>query len=261
MPRRRSSALFAASAVQRVHLEHRPPRPNQRLWRPPSRPGPPNPGPSRQARSHAHGRTRRDRPRPPRSSRRPFTAHAQRTRRRDLSLPAPARREPRRLAAVGPDGAGARPRAGQAAARLDRLLLLPLVSRDGARVLRGPAHRRADERELRVREGRPRGAPGRGRPLHGGRPGDDRPRRLAAERVPDARAAAVLRRNLLPPEPRHGMPAWTQVLHAIAESWSENREEIRAGERACASGCPAGRCCPPPPSRSRRARSTPPWHA
>ena len=32
-----------------------------------------------------------------------------------------------------------------------------------------------------------------------------------------------------PPEPRHGMPAWTQVLQAIAESWSENGEEIRAG--------------------------------
>jgi uncharacterized protein len=32
-----------------------------------------------------------------------------------------------------------------------------------------------------------------------------------------------------PPEPRHGMPAWSQVLLAIAESWQENREEIRAG--------------------------------
>ncbi len=32
-----------------------------------------------------------------------------------------------------------------------------------------------------------------------------------------------------PPEPRHGMPAWTQVLQAIAESWRANREEIRAG--------------------------------
>jgi uncharacterized protein YyaL (SSP411 family) len=32
-----------------------------------------------------------------------------------------------------------------------------------------------------------------------------------------------------PPEPRHGMPAWTQVLQAIAESWSEQREQIRAG--------------------------------
>jgi uncharacterized protein YyaL (SSP411 family) len=32
-----------------------------------------------------------------------------------------------------------------------------------------------------------------------------------------------------PPEPRHGMPAWTQVLQAIDEAWSERREEIRAG--------------------------------
>ncbi|HEV7585539.1 MAG TPA: thioredoxin domain-containing protein [Solirubrobacteraceae bacterium] len=32
-----------------------------------------------------------------------------------------------------------------------------------------------------------------------------------------------------PPEPRHGMPSWTQVLLAISESWEQNREEIRAG--------------------------------
>jgi uncharacterized protein YyaL (SSP411 family) len=32
-----------------------------------------------------------------------------------------------------------------------------------------------------------------------------------------------------PPEGRRGMPSWTQVLNAIAESWSENREQIRAG--------------------------------
>ena len=32
-----------------------------------------------------------------------------------------------------------------------------------------------------------------------------------------------------PPEPRHGMPSWTQVLEAIAESWRENGEEIREG--------------------------------
>ena len=32
-----------------------------------------------------------------------------------------------------------------------------------------------------------------------------------------------------PPQPRHGMPAWTQVLQAIAESWNERSEEIRAG--------------------------------
>ncbi|MCW3027946.1 MAG: thioredoxin protein [Solirubrobacterales bacterium] len=32
-----------------------------------------------------------------------------------------------------------------------------------------------------------------------------------------------------PPEPRQGMPSWTQVLQAISESWDQNREEIRAG--------------------------------
>ncbi len=32
-----------------------------------------------------------------------------------------------------------------------------------------------------------------------------------------------------PPDARHGMPAWTQVLLAISESWSENSAEIRAG--------------------------------
>jgi uncharacterized protein len=32
-----------------------------------------------------------------------------------------------------------------------------------------------------------------------------------------------------PPEPRHGMPSWPQVLQAIAEAWSGQREEIRAG--------------------------------
>ena len=41
-----------------------------------------------------------------------------------------------------------------------------------------------------------------------------------------------------PPDPRHGLPAWTQVLQAINESWEANREEIRAGgerlrERLC----------------------------
>ncbi|MGO9487941.1 MAG: thioredoxin domain-containing protein [Solirubrobacteraceae bacterium] len=32
-----------------------------------------------------------------------------------------------------------------------------------------------------------------------------------------------------PPEPRQGMPAWTQVLQAIAESWAQNGAEIREG--------------------------------
>ncbi|MCW3010262.1 MAG: thioredoxin protein, partial [Solirubrobacterales bacterium] len=29
-----------------------------------------------------------------------------------------------------------------------------------------------------------------------------------------------------PPEPRHGMPSWSDVLRAVAHAWKENREEI-----------------------------------
>jgi uncharacterized protein len=32
-----------------------------------------------------------------------------------------------------------------------------------------------------------------------------------------------------PPEPRHGMPSFSQVLQAIAETWRERSQEIRAG--------------------------------
>ncbi len=37
-----------------------------------------------------------------------------------------------------------------------------------------------------------------------------------------------------PPEPRHGMPAWTQVLNAIAETWTQSAAEIRAGASSIA---------------------------
>ncbi len=47
-------------------------------------------------------------------------------------------------------------------------------------------------------QGGPRGAPRHRRALHGRRPGDHRPGRLADERVPDPRGPAVLRGHLLP---------------------------------------------------------------
>ncbi len=35
-----------------------------------------------------------------------------------------------------------------------------------------------------------------------------------------------------PPQPRHGMPAWPQVLEAVAETWAQRRDEVLAqGER------------------------------
>ena len=95
---------------------------------------------------------------------------------------------------------GARPRArrGPADPALDRLRGVPLVPRDGARVVRGRRDRGADERALRQRQGRPRGAPGPRRDLHGRRRRAHRARRLADDRLPHAGRAAVLRRHVLP---------------------------------------------------------------
>ena len=116
----------------------------------------------------------------------------------DQPLPAPAPRQPGGLVPVGRGGADPGARRGPPDPALGRLLRLPLVPRDGARVLRGPRHRRLHERALRQRQGRPRGAPRRRRPLHGGGAGDDRPRRLADDRLPRPRGRALLRRHLLP---------------------------------------------------------------
>ena len=117
---------------------------------------------------------------------------------RDEPVPAPARHEPRGLVPLGRGGARTRPHAGQADPAVDRVRGLPLVPRDGARVVRGPGDRGPDERALRLDQGRPRGAPRPGRDLHGRRPGDDRQRRLADDRVPDDRRPALLRRHVLP---------------------------------------------------------------
>ena len=117
---------------------------------------------------------------------------------RDEPVPPPARAEPGRLVPVGRRGARPRARGGQADPALDRLRRLPLVPRDGARVVRGRANRRADERALRLDQGRPRGAARPRRDLHGRHRRDDRAGRLAADRLPDARRRAVSRRDLLP---------------------------------------------------------------
>ena len=103
------------------------------------------------------------------------------------------------------DEAFARARArGQADLPVDRLLDVPLVPRDGARVVRERGDRRRPQPRLRVDQGRSRGAARRRSRLHDVRAGDDRIGRLADERVADAGAAAVLRRHLLPAARRSG---------------------------------------------------------
>ena len=81
---------------------------------------------------------------------------------------------------------------------LGRLRRVPLVSRHGARVVRGRGDGRGAERGLRRDQGGPRGAPRSRSALHGRGPGDDGQRRLADERVPDPRRPPVLRRHLFP---------------------------------------------------------------
>ena len=119
-------------------------------------------------------------------------------RRRDQPVPPAARAQSRRLVSLGRRGVRPRPRGGQADPPLDRLLGLSLVPRHGARVVRERGHRGAHERPVRQHQGRSRGTPGRRRRLHAGGAAHDRPRRLAAHGVPDARRAALPRRHLLP---------------------------------------------------------------
>ena len=99
---------------------------------------------------------------------------------------------------MGPRGARARARRGQADPALRRLQRLPLVPCDGPRVVREREHRGADERALRQRQGRPGGAARRRRALHGCDRLDDGPGRLADDGLPHSCGRAVLRRHLLP---------------------------------------------------------------
>ena len=138
---------------------------------------------------------------------------------------------------------------GQADLPLDRLLGLPLVPRDGARELRERGDRAADERALRQHQGRPRGAARPRRDLHEGRAGADRRGRLADERVPHARARAVLRRHVLPAATRAtaGRASPTCSL-ASREAWQNDRASVVEQGRA------AGRSASRDEGARRRAR-------
>ena len=117
---------------------------------------------------------------------------------RDEPVPAPARRQPGRLVGVGRRGVRRGPAARRTGVPQRRVRRVPLVPRDGARVLRGRGDRRAAQRGVRLREGRPRGAARRRRRLHGCHGLDDRPGRLADDRRARPRRQPVLRRHLLP---------------------------------------------------------------
>ena len=150
---------------------------------------------------------------------------------------------------------------GQAAARLDRLLGLPLVPRDGARVVRGRRGRGGDERAfvcVKVdREERPdvdaiymdavQAMTG-----HGGWP-------LNAFLTPDG--VPFYAGTYFPPEPRHNMPSWRMVLEGVGarvdRAARRDRRHVAADRRAPAGvrgAAGAGRRARPALARRRGHR-------
>ena len=136
---------------------------------------------------------------------------------RDVAVPPPARRQPGRLVGVGTGRVRRGARAQRAGAAERRVRRLPLVPRDGARVVRGRRDRGVHERALRQHQGRPGGATRRRRRLHAGDDRDDRARRLADDRRPRPRRRPFFAGTYFPDRPRHGQPAFTQVLQALAD--------------------------------------------
>ena len=176
-------------------------------------------------------------------------------------VPAAAPGQPGRLVGVGRRGVRRGARGATCPVLLSRRVRrLPLVPRHGARVVRGPGDRGPDERRLRLRQGRPRGAARRRRRLHGGDPGADRSRRLADDRVPHPAGPAVLRRHVLPAgAAARACRRSARCSAAIGEAWRERRDEVerrRGADRRASWPRGAGRRRrrrPPTPTSSPRA--------
>src|SRR5699024_783565 len=49
-----------------------------------------------------------------------------------------------------------------------------------------------------------------------------------------------------PPDPRHGMPSFRQVVAAVAEAWQDRREEVRTGAADIATQLAERAAVPPP---------------
>ena len=166
---------------------------------------------------------------------------AEPTRERDQSLPAAARAQPGRLVPVGRRGAAQGRGRGQADLPVDRVRRLPLVPRDGARVVRGRRDGRAHERALRLDQGRPRGAPRPRRHLHGRRAGDDRARAAGRCRSSSPRAASrSTRARTSRPSPGTACRPSATCSRASPTAWRDRRDEVvgqgRAGRHGDRSG-------------------------
>ena len=166
---------------------------------------------------------------------------------------------------VGRRGARARATRRKADPAVDRLLGVPLVPRDGARVVRGSAGRGGDERGLRQHQGRPRGA-ARPRPdlPDGPRAHDAALGRLAADDVPHAGRRAVFRRNLFPEGGALRLAGLSRPSAAGGRGLSRARRrhrrtgggaQERAREPRAGTPADASHCRRPPPLRRSRSSS------
>ena len=110
---------------------------------------------------------------------------------------------------------------------------------------------------VRQHQGRSRGAARPRRHLHAGRAGDDRQRRLADDRVPDARRHPVLRRDVLPARPIAATcPAFTRVLRGHRRRLAEPPRRGRRSSGAQLREHLQQAIAPTPaPARARRRRS------
>ena len=164
---------------------------------------------------------------------------------RDQPVPPPARDNPVDWYPVGRRGVRAGPHRRQADLLVGRLLVVPLVSRDGARVVRGPGDRRRHEPALREREGRPRGTPRRRRDLHAGGAGADRPRRLADDAC-GARPTAA--RSTAAPTSRTTTATACPSFRGCARSWPRRGASSATTSRSRRPSSPrrsTSTCCRP----------------
>ena len=144
----------------------------------------------------------------------------------------------------------------QADPAVDRLFGLPLVPRDGARIVRGPRDRGADERAVREHQGRSRGAP--------------RPRPHLPDRAPGAEPggggwpltmflAPQTQRpffggTYFPHEPRYGMPAFRACWSAWREFYTTRARRTAGARRQAGRRCSAS-CCRRRTAAPRRCRA------
>ena len=153
-------------------------------------------------------------------------------REREEPLPSSACGKPGGLVPLGrgglPEGTGR----GKAGLPFHRICHLPLVSRDGTRVVRRRGGRPGPQGVLCFDQGGPGRAAGCGQGLHDRVPGHDKGRGLAPDHLHDPRRKALLCRHLLP----EGEPDGDDRLRGPPEedlrTLDPGSAPIRAGGRA-----------------------------